>query len=364
MDMKHSAEKAHDFMETLEGEYLKLAAEFGLHSLARFRFNEMVFDFVRGGERIEDTRLNTTVGGVDFENPLMVGAGWDKKGWAVDGLYALGFAGTEVGSVLMHPQDGNNRPRMWYKDGVGRNHLGFNAKGGEAVHHYLERQRRPGAVGINVGKNKSTPNEDAPKAHAEVVRKLYGFADYFVINVSSPNTPGLRGLLKPEPLTAIIQAVQAVLKELGEKPLYVKTTIDLAREDLDKVLEVLTKERVTGIIHSNSTIDDEIKSQYGWQGLDGGVSGNDPRYRHKCTEQMRYITQATRGKGLQRIGVGAINDADSAIERMEAGAQVIQVVTGIRQTWGRVAHDINKGLLARIERDGLRNIEEIVGIAA
>lgn len=351
-------------IETLEGEHLKTLAEFGLHSLARLKFNETVFEFLRSGERVKDGRLNTNVAGIEFENPLMVGAGWDKKGWAVDGLYALGFAGTEVGSVLVHPQKGNMRPRMWYKDGVGRNCLGFNAPGEEKVRTNLSKQLRPGVIGISLGKNKLTPNEHAPWAHAEVASYLHEFADYFVINVASPNTPGLRSLLNRKPLTEIVRSVQEVLAEKGSKPLFIKTTIDLAVEDLDSVIGVCIDEGVDGLIDSNTTIDEEIKKQYGWQGQVGGVSGNDPIYRQRATQRMKHITRVTRGTGLQRIGVGAINDAESAIERMEAGAQAVQVVTGIRQHKGRIARNINLGLLSRIERDGLNNINDIVGITA
>jgi dihydroorotate dehydrogenase len=319
---------------------------------------------LRSGERVEDGRLHTTVAGVEFENPVMVGAGWDKKGWAVDGLYALGLSGVEVGSVLVHPQAGNSRPRMWYRDGAGRNALGFNAPGEDKVHANLSDQQRPGKIGISLGKNKLTPDEQAPWAHAEVAAKLHEFADYFVINVASPNTPGLRDLLKPGPLADNVRAVQRVLAERGQKPLFMKTTVDLALQDLDKVLEVCINQRVDGIIDSNTTVEEEIKMRNGWAGQPGGVSGSDPRYRQKCNERMKYITRTTRGTGLQRIGVGAVNDADSAMERMENGAQLVQVVTGIRQHKGRIARNINLGLVERIERDGLRSIDEIVGLAA
>lgn len=296
----------------------------------------------------------------------MVGAGWDKKGRAVDGLYALGFAGVEVGSVLVHPQKGNPRPRLWIDEptkSVGLNRLGFNSSGMEEVAGNLSEQQRPGVTGISLGKNKLTPDEQAPWAHAAVAERLHGFADYFVINVASPNTPGLRNLLNPEPLTNIIRAVRLVLEKKGVKPLFVKTTVDLALADLDNVLGVCVNEQVDGVIDTNTTTQEDIKAKYGWQGQMGGVSGNDPDYRRKATERMRHITCETRGTGLERIGVGAINDAASAIERMEAGAQVVQVVTAIRQHKGCVASDINRGLLKRVERDGLTSINELVGAA-
>ncbi len=353
--------------ETLEGEHLKSLAEFGLHSLAEYKLGQHIMELVSGGERIEDPRLRTKVAGLQFENPLMVGAGWDKKGRVVDGLYALGFAGTEVGSVLVHPQAGNPKPRLWIdknSKSVGLNRLGFNSPGIEVVATNLAEQHRPGITGISLGKNKLTPDEHAPWAHAAVAERLHDFADYFVINVASPNTPGLRNLLNRDPLTNIIKSVQDVLAKKGKKPLFVKTTVDLALEDLDTVLAVCVEENVDGVIDTNITIEDSIKAKYGWQGEMGGVSGNDDEYRKKATERMRYITRQTAGTSLQRIGVGAIHDADSALERIRAGAQVVQVVTGIRQHKGRIARSINLGLLERMNQDGVNQVSDYVATAA
>ena len=348
----------HDW-ETLEAERLKQAAEFTLHGLSRFEMGERLFDLARGGERIADPKLQVSFGGLELENPLLVGAGWDKKGWAVDGLYALGFAGTEVGSVLVHPQAGNPRPRLWYNDGAGLNRLGFNSSGMEAVAGYLDTQSRPGIVGISLGKNKLTPDTQAPWAHAAVAERLHSYADYFVINVASPNTPGLRNLLQPEPLTNIVQAVQQVLKDKGDKPLFVKTTVDLALEDLDAVLQLCIDNGVTGIIDSNTTVDDKLKALYGWGGMTGGLSGDVEGFRLKANERMRHITKITRGTGLNRIGVGAINDAHSAIERLRAGAQAIQIVTGIRQHRGRIARDINRGILEYLDTNAIKSVNDI-----
>lgn len=356
--------------ETLESEELKHVAEFSLHALARYGFGQRLLEWAQGGERIEDERLQTEVGGIQLENPVLVGAGWDKKGWAVDGLYALGFAGTEVGTVTVYPQPGNPQPRMWYRDGAGLNRLGFNSPGMDKVAYYLDGQtQRPGGlhqgkVGISLGKNKLMPDEHAPWAHAAIADRLYDYADYFVLGVSSPNTPGLRGLLKPEPLTDIVHAVQGVLREKGDKPLFVKTTIDLSLADLDAVIGVCLDEGVTGLIDSNTTVDDGLKTLYGWQGQPGGLSGDVPQYRQIATERMRHITRVTRGTGLQRIGVGGINDSWSAIERMEAGAQAVQVVTGIRQRKGRIAHDINQGIVRYLDQTKAQSVQDLIGVAA
>lgn len=349
--------------ETLESEQLKTAAELALHGLAKINHSERLFALARGSERIEDPALETKVGGMYFENPLLVGAGWDKKGWAVDGLYALGFAGTEVGSVLVHPQAGNSRPRLWYRAGAGLNRLGFNSVGMEAVAANLDQQKKDGIVGISIGKNKLTPDDNAPWAHAAVAERLYEYADYFVINVASPNTPGLRNLLNPKPLTNIVRAVNEMLERKGGKPLFIKTTIDLALEDLDNVIDVSLANGVTGLIDTNTTVDDTLKSMYGWQGQAGGLSGDVQEYRSFANERMKHITRETQGTGLQRIGVGAINDANSAVERLAAGAQAVQVVTGIRQHKGKVATNINRGILDYMDRNGLRSVQDIVGVA-
>jgi dihydroorotate dehydrogenase len=359
-----STERLRQTREVLEGESLKSLAEFGLHSMARFTLGQRALEIVSGGERIEDPRLATEVAGLRFENPLMVGAGWDKTGRSVDGLYGLGFAGTEVGSVLVHPQSGNPKPRLWTDPthSVGLNRMGFNSSGMEAVAANLTGQYRPGIVGISIGKNKLTPDEHAPWAHAAVAERLHELGDYFVINVASPNTPGLRKLLDREPLTHIIRSVQEVLSRKGQKPLFVKTTVDLALTDLDAVLAVCLDEGVDGIIDTNTTVDEAIKARHGWQGQAGGVSGDDDDFRARATERMKYITHHTYGTGLQRIGVGGINDAATALERIRAGAQAVQLVTGIRQRKGRVARDINKGLLEIMDRDGVNRIEEYVAV--
>jgi len=318
------------------------------------------------GLRVVDKRLETEVAGIHFENPLIVGAGWDKTGKCVDGLHALGFAGTEVGTVLVQPQEGNPKPRMWTdrEHRAGLNRLGFNSLGMEAVAANLARQKRPGVVGISLGKNKVTPMESAPEEHAAVAKRLYEFADYFVINVASPNTPGLRTLLNAKPLTEIVVAVQEVLKAKGPKPLFVKTTIDLALEDLDSVLKVCIDNGVDGIVDTNTTIDNKLKAEYGWGGQPGGLSGDNPEYRRRANERMKHITRHTKGTGLRRIGVGGVHDAATAIERLEAGAEVLQVVTAIRQHLGFVAGPINRGILAELKRRGLSHVSELVGQAA
>src|SRR5579859_5537523 len=180
--------------------------------------------------RFADARLRVVVGGIELDNPVLVGAGWDKAGRAVKALYTLGFSGVEVGTVVAHPQEGNPKPRQFMlAPGVTLNRLGFNSPGMEAVAHNLARYTGSGIpIGISLGKNKEVAPEDAPQAHATVAERLYPYAAYFAINVSSPNTPGLRALQDKKPLTDIVQAVNETLESRGgRKPLFVKIAPEL-----------------------------------------------------------------------------------------------------------------------------------------
>ena len=170
---------------------------------------KLLEQFAYSRKRFKDERLKVLLGGIEFDNPVMVGAGWDKEGRAVKALHTLGFSGVEVGSVLAYPQSGNPKPRQWMiGEGVSLNRLGFNSPGMEAVAKNLEEYKGSKIpIGVSVGKNKDIPDKAAPEMHALVAKKLYPYASYFVVNVSSPNTPGLRKLQDRGPLTDIVQAV-------------------------------------------------------------------------------------------------------------------------------------------------------------
>ena len=316
------------------------------------------------GLRVVNDRLRTDIAGIEFENPLMVGAGEDKQGRAVDGFHMLGFGGIEVGTVTLLAQPGNSRPRLFtHRGGVALNRMGFNSPGAEAVAWNLEAQRRPGVVGINAGKNKNTSAENTAEEHAAVIRKLWKYGDYFVVNLSTPNTEGARDILRSSWLPEIlVESKEAA----NGKPLFIKTTVDLELDDLQVVLETSIDKGVNGIIDTNTTIDEATKARYGWQGQAGGVSGNDEGYRRRATERMRHITRETRDpkNPFHRIGVGAINSSAAAIERLEAGAEVIQVVTANRQHWGLAAPIILYGILRELDRRTLSSVRELVGSQA
>jgi dihydroorotate dehydrogenase len=313
--------------------------------------------------RIVDPRLATEVAGIPFESPLIVGAGEDKTGRCVDGFYLLGFAGVEVGTVTPLPQPGNPRPRLFYdrKHGTSLNRMGFNSEGMDAVAANLDRQRRLGIVGINVGQNKLTAPGDVPADYGAAAARLAHFGHYLVANPSTPNTPGARDAFRDDALLADIMDAVLEPARVVDIPVFIKTTVDLTLGELDNVLEMAIQKGMAGIIHSNTTVNPVEKARYGWTDQPGGLSGNNPQFRSQAIGQMRHITRQTAGTGFRRIGVGGIHNAATAIEWLEAGAEVTQVVTGIRQTWGLVARMVNKGVLAELDRRGLSHVSELVG---
>jgi len=315
-------------------------------------------------ERFSNERLNVVVGGVEFDNPIMVGAGWDKNGRAVRALHRLGFSGVEVGSVLVYPQEGNPKPRQWLlAPGVGMNRLGFDSSGMGIVAKNLERYKKDKIpIGISIGKNKSVPNTDAAQAHAVVAEKLYSEASYFVVDVSSPNTPGLRKLQDKGPLTDIVQAVNGVMDfKGGRKPFFVKIAPDLTDAAVDDVIQVVLDNRLSGIIATNTTSNDQIKARYGRSGEMGGISGDDPEFRKMATEKVAHIRKVA-GGSLEIIGVGGIKDVATALEKIKSGAKLIQVVTAIRGEGATLPGRINRGLIEYMNQEGVNRLDDLVGV--
>ncbi|HUC88369.1 MAG TPA: dihydroorotate dehydrogenase (quinone) [Candidatus Binatia bacterium] len=356
-------------IETFSSEHLKTAAEITLAGLSKHPWGERVIERYAfwPEERVESPALHTEISGIELENPVMVGAGWDKKGRAVWGLYHLGFSGVEVGTVPLFAQPGNPRPRMWTfgnRHSVGLNRLGFNSNGVETSAQHLEEQqpfRYP--VGINVGKNKLMTDDMSPQAHAEVVKHLYKFASYFVFNPSSPNTPGLTNLQRREPLSDHLEAMQAAMLACGGlKPLYSKISPDITPEGFEDVIEVSIEKGASGLILCNTTASNAIKAKYGKHNEMGGLSGDDWEYRAIVQRMVRHAYEEA-GDKLDIISAGAISRTEHAIERMMVGASAVQVVTGIRQTYGRVAADINKGILDWMKRHDVASIKDIIGVA-
>lgn len=356
-------------LDRLDSETMHVAARKALNYAESSPLTAAVLrQFNYGRQRFFDPHLNVNLRGIHFDNPVMVGAGWDKVGEAVRGLYDLGFSGVEVGSVLLHPQPGNPKPRQFMiGPGVALNRLGFNSPGVDVVRKNLEVWGYRGIpVGISLGKNKETPDSQAPEVHAEVARRLYDHASYFAINVSSPNTPGLRALQDKGPLTDIVQAVNVAMDERGgRKPTFVKIAPDLTNTALDDIIEVVLNNRLTGIIATNTTIRAGLKAKYGenWRNEMGGLSGDDEAFRRMSTEKVAHIYKQTRGR-LAIIGVGGVKDATTALQKIKAGAKIVQVVTAIRGEGPTVAGRINKGIVRIMEKIGIKDLSEIVGSEA
>ncbi|MGB2691398.1 MAG: quinone-dependent dihydroorotate dehydrogenase [Thermodesulfobacteriota bacterium] len=316
--------------------------------------------------RFEDKRLNVNLGGFELDNPLIVGAGWDKKGRAVLGLWHLGFGSVEVGSVLEYGQPGSTKPRLFMvSPGVAINWLGFNSPGMDIVAKNLDRYKHTNIpIGISLGLNKDVDHADAPKAYGTVAQRMYDYAGYFAINVSSPNTPGLRKLQDKEHTVHIIESVNQAMNDCGErKPLFVKIAPDLTYDAIDELIQVCIDCSVTGIIASNTTINTDLKGKYGarWKNSPGGLSGDDEEYQKMTTDIISHIYKQA-GDKLDIIGVGGINNAESALEKIKAGAKALQLVTAIRGEGPGVAGKINRGIAAYLDQEGLSSINDIVGI--
>lgn len=319
-------------------------------------------------KRFADPRLNVDLGGVKLENPLIVGAGWDKAGRAVLGLWHLGFASVEVGSVLEFEQPGNPKPRLFMvSNGVAINWLGFNSPGMDLVTKNLDRYKGEGVpIGISIGLNKDADQTRADESYAAVAGRMYEYGDYFAINVSSPNTPGLRKLQEKESGGDIIKAVNETMEgKGGRKPLFIKIAPELSFDEIDDIIEIALDHSITGIIASNSANVPELKAKYGerWRNEQGGLSGDDEEYRRMTTRQVAHIYRQA-GDRLEIVGVGGVKSPETALEKIRAGAKALQLVTAIRGEGTAVAGKINSGIVEYMEREGVKTLGELVGVDA
>jgi dihydroorotate dehydrogenase len=319
---------------------------------------------VNGRRSFQNSRLGTQVGEVELLNPVMVGAGWSKNAEAIAGLTKLGFSAVVVGTVVPRPQAGNEKPRQWgFEGGVGFNRNGFANLGMEAVAGRLERLREngfKGVIGVSVGRNKETSNGQAVADYVTVARRLKDVADLVEVNISSPNTEGLRDLQKER---AMLKEILCGVKQaVGEKPVLVKVAPlgDISKKDLNLVIEVVEECGLAGIVAVNTTVSERIKGIYGVGGQMGGMSGADPEYRRMALETVAHIHKVTNGE-MPIIGAGGVSDPESAVAMLEAGASALQVVTGIRGRGPMVAGIINQGLIDRMNQEGISNIAQMVG---
>lgn len=294
-------------------------------------------------------KLERKVFGLNFKNPVGLAAGFDKNGVLLNELSFMGFGFIEVGTVTPKPQEGNKKPRLFrlpIDEGI-INRMGFNNKGVEKLKKRLKRRYAATIIGGNIGKNKDTPNEKATEDYVKCYEALYDEVDYFAVNVSSPNTPNLRDLQEKEPLKKLLHTLMDLNHSKPEpKPILLKIAPDLTDTQLDDIIEIVTETKLAGIIATNTTIRrDNLKTpaetveKMGAGGLSGAPLKN------RSTEVIRYLHQKSDGK-IPIIGVGGIHSPQDAIEKLNAGATLIQVFTGFVYAGPRLIRDINEEILA------------------
>jgi dihydroorotate dehydrogenase len=342
------------------------AHDFTLKILARASQSKLACN--AAGNFFASPELPVEVFGLKFPNPIGLAAGMDKSAAAVPIWEKLGFGFCELGGVTRHAQPGNPPPRMFraVTDEAIVNRMGFNNPGAEIFAQKLVEWKKSGRwpnhpVGINLGKSKFTSLENASEDYANSFRALRELTDFFVINVSSPNTPGLRQLQDKAALNEIFAAVQE--QNQNRKPVLVKIAPDLSFEALDEILELVLPRQIAGMVATNTTISRPQTHDLAAQKIyaeTGGLSGKPLRAR--STEIIRHIFKQTNGK-LPIIGVGGIFSLDDAWEKITAGASLIQIYTGLVFEGPSIAKEIVTGLIRRMEKEGVRDLKEIVGSA-
>ena len=301
--------------------------------------------------RVEDKRLKKTLFGIDFENPVGLAAGFDKNASMYDDLAYCGFGFIEVGTVTPKGQLGNEKPRLFRlkEDAAIINRMGFNNNGVENAIENLRKRKTKIIIGGNIGKNKVTPNEDATSDYVKTFNALFDYVDYFAVNVSSPNTPNLRELQEKEPLTKLLKTLQELNSTKPKrKPILLKIAPDLTDNQLDDIIEIVADVSLDGIIATNTTISrgnlktsNERIKEIGAGGLSGKPVGS------RSTEVIKYLSTKS-NKAFPIIGVGGIHSAEDALEKLDAGADLVQLYTGFIYEGPKLVKDINKALIARL----------------
>jgi dihydroorotate dehydrogenase len=300
--------------------------------------------------------LAVDVAGLTFPNPLGMAAGFDKDGEAPDALLGLGFGFAEVGSITPLPQTGNPRPRLFRlaEDRAVINRMGFNNRGAEAAAARLAARKRQGIVGINLGANKDSADRTAD--YVTMTRIMAPLASYLAVNISSPNTPGLRALQDEGALTALLEAVLEARGAEGP-PVFLKVAPDLEPADIDAIARIAIDKRLGALIVSNTTISrPPLKSRHA--GEAGGLSGEP--LRPLALQRLRDFRKAT-GGALPLVGVGGISTAEDAWARIRAGASLVQLYSAMVYGGPGIARRIVRGIEALMRRDGFASVAEAVG---
>jgi dihydroorotate dehydrogenase len=332
-----------------------------LFSIDAERVHYLVFDLLKKGSRIpgvgsvlrnqftfEHPSLQRKLFGITFKNPVGLAAGFDKDAKLIDELADLGFGFIEIGTLTPKPQPGNDKPRLFRlpSDSALINRMGFNNEGVHAAVERLRHRKSNVIIGGNIGKNKATPNESAQDDYGYCVDVLYPYVDYFVVNVSSPNTPGLRALQEKEPLAKLLEFVKnKTLTQPSAKPVLLKIAPDLTVEQLDDIVDILRTTKIDGIIATNTTISREGLStpQTDVEAIgNGGLSGKP--LTERANEVIRFL-RAKLGTDFPIIGVGGVMNANDALQKLKAGADLVQLYTGFIYEGPGLISAINKAIV-------------------
>lgn len=300
--------------------------------------------------KLQNDQLKTKLFGIEFPNPVGLAAGFDKDAKMFDELSAFGFGFVEVGTVTPKAQSGNPKPRLFRlpKDEALINRMGFNNEGADAMAKRLKKRKTKIIIGGNIGKNKVTPNEQAVEDYKYSFQQLFDYVDYFVVNVSSPNTPNLRELQDKEPLKNLLMELQKLnSQQSAPKAILLKIAPDLNHSQLDDIVEIVEHTKIQGIIATNTTIDRQ-NLQTEEKNLisigNGGLSGKP--LKEKSTEVIAYLAEKSK-KSFAIIGVGGIHSADDALQKLDAGADMIQLYTGFIYEGPSLVKKINKAIIKR-----------------
>ncbi len=292
---------------------------------------------------IEDKRLEREVFGLKFKNPVGLAAGFDKDAKLFNELSDLGFGFIEIGTLTPKAQPGNDKKRLFRlkEDSAIINRMGFNNGGVDEAIERLKRNKNV-LIGGNIGKNKVTPNEEAVNDYKICFEKLFPYVDYFVVNVSSPNTPNLRELQDKKPLTELLSTLQNLnLEKSKPKPILLKIAPDLTDEQLLDIIDIIKETKIAGVIATNTTLSRENVTSENKSEM-GGLSGKP--LSKQSTEVIRFLSEKS-GKAFPIIGVGGIHSAQEALEKLEAGASLVQLYTGFIYEGPELINEINREIL-------------------
>jgi dihydroorotate dehydrogenase len=303
-------------------------------------------NLIKGFYQVKDQRLERKLFGLTFPNPVGLAAGFDKDAKLYKELSNFGFGFIEIGTLTPKPQPGNPKKRLFRlpEDGGLINRMGFNNEGVEAAIERLKRNKGI-LIGGNIGKNKLTPNEEAVSDYVQCFEALFPHVDYFVVNVSSPNTPNLRALQDKEPLTHLLQTLKDLNHSKSKpKPILLKIAPDLTEEQLVDIIDIVTSVKIDGVIATNTTLSREGLQSENKSEM-GGLSGKP--VTKKSTEVIRFLHEKSKN-AFPIIGVGGIHSPEDAIEKLEAGASLVQLYTGFVYEGPGVVKRINKAILKSV----------------